>query len=444
MCLWAAAAAAAAGRPAHAAETCPGSTKNPRVAMSGVAGTGQCNICVAGSDFWFHNTIVKDCSSGGHKKRKYEPTSWTADLLATGDHTLAEYLNTGASDERALLYHGTSDANLKFMIGTKGKVDFEFGQNHMNQLSRGFYLTASPNEAKTYACQPKAPNKGRVAVLVVDPGPANMDKLLGREEKGISTRSISKSYVKKTKAMDRLRTFDATPASFIRLANKRNQFAFKGGPTIDSTHPKLAPKLVAVVLLGNRYQRLAETDENRKRTFGSYVGRCKVAGLQEPDDIPEDYTFGKLGLAETCGKQATEQIPLCQEGAFQTYETAGVLATCSSKSDDGSCAGGDVGDGELQLVPEGELGSDGAEVDGEESDAPPNPDSYTIPEDDADEIGASVKFSSSLGSLGEEQPSLRANTNAGMAFKVFDKIDDILDKEIDLLAQEEAQSQHER
>ena len=36
------------------------------------------------------------------------------------------------------------------------------------------------------------------------------------------------------------------------------------------------------------------------------------------------------------------------------------------------------------------------------------------------------------------------NISSSLKPNIFDKIDDILDKEIDLLAQEEAQSQHER
>jgi hypothetical protein len=418
---------------AGAHETCPESKVNPRVVLSGVSGTGQCNICVANSKFWFHDTIVKACGTGGHTKRKYNPTAWTSELLGPGDHSLAEYLEAGgASVPRSLLYHGTSDLNLKFMIGAHGKVDFEFGQNHQNQLSRGFYLTASPNEAKTYACQPKAVNQGRVAVLVVDAGPANVAAaLVGREEKGISTRSISKTYEKRSTAMDRLRKFDAEPASFIRLSNKRNQFAFKAGAAIDGGHPQIAPRLVAVVLLGKKYQRLAETDENRKKISGSYVGRCNVEGLIDADEVKDDYTFGSLGLAESCGREADDTIPRCQEGEFQSYETAGVLNTCSSKSNPGSCNGEGKADGEHFPVPEVEADEDTAEVDDEEKDAVLKPPALMILEEDADpednDGSSDVKFSSSSSSLGGvvggmTPTLLRAN-------RVLDKLDDVLEKE---------------
>ena len=233
----------------HEANYCPNAVNNPRAEMSGVVGKSKCNVCVAPSNFWFYNTVVKKCAEGGHNKGKYDPTLWTSPLKGDGqDHTLQDYLPPSS---RALLYHGTSDANLKFMIGDSGRMDFEFASNHLNQLSRGIYLTASPNEAKTYACQPKADNLGRAAVMILDPGPAALS-LKGREETGIGVRSISKTYTDKTAVMNRIRSFDTKAASFIRLKNKRNQFAFKGGSSITGQTPAIAPKLGKVTAVVKR------------------------------------------------------------------------------------------------------------------------------------------------------------------------------------------------
>ena len=342
--------------------------------MSGVVGNGKCNVCVAKSSFWFYNTIVKTCAQGGHKKGKYDPTAWTSALKGgDADHTLQEYLTTAAGGGigRPLLYHGTADQNLKYLIGDEGRVDFERGTNHKNQLSRGFYLTASPNEAKTYACQPKAANLGRVAVLVLDPGAAALPTLIGREEQGIFPSTISKTYDKDNAVMKRIRAFDTKAASFIRLKNKRNQFAYKGGASITDGTPAIAPKLVAVVLLGNRFQRLTETDEERqkiRRPGQTYVARCDLEGLDDADTIPDDYTWNKLGLAASCGKTATEKIPFCEEGPFQSFNTAGTLHTCSSKTPyrgpgfpQCDCSKGALKEysGEPKAVPEGESEQDG-------------------------------------------------------------------------------------
>ena len=191
----------------------------------------------------------------------------------------------------------------------------------------------------------------------------------------------------------------------------------------------IAPKLVAVVLLGKKFQRLAETDENRKKRVGSYVGRCDVAGLAEADTIPADYTWGKLGLAESCGKPAGDKIPFCQEGEFQSFDTAGTLHMCSSKTkNDCAAGGGKVGEGEHEAVPEGEASADQSDGTGPvDEGAAAVPEQYVVGDADADEADQGAKFRSVRGGAGDMEKTEMA----------LDRVNDILDKELTMLLNNE-------
>ena len=303
-------------------------------------GTIPEGVCVAEPKHWMNQMLYPSNGrqpAGGHNdwiftqqhhgqqfRTANAPGQWTtaipADLRRDDETRLDAIINPTFinGQPRYIVYHGTSASNLKYMLPTEGAIDFQL--SHLNQLSFGFYVTASPNEAKNYACQNKG-SADRAAILAVEI--LNAPDLVGYTAEGLATWRMRSKY--DSNSAD-LKSFDSRKASFVRLRNKHNQFALKlGQKTNDVRHPRAQIRVLSAVILGYRFTMPPKSNEDG-------AGRGRSTPLvtfcdKFPDDFGERISWNQLNLPNGGPNRdgPAEYVPDCNAVADAPNGFAGAI-----------------------------------------------------------------------------------------------------------------------